>query len=94
MDTVRCSGSNLIKFAKVWGFLGWSVQAQVEKVLANKYADVNRQAILFAYKEIGPLNNDIAEALMDWIRQDDIEIRECSEMEDLMARGMEGDLLY
>jgi len=69
-DLTDVDSADLIDFAKAWASLGDAVTEQVEKVLEyGTEAEVNPNAIRLAQERIGGRNEEIDDALEEWLAE-------------------------
>lgn len=68
MSLKEADSSDLLQWSEQWVKIGWSVQAQVEDVLRDgRDAEVNKNAVALALDKLGGLNDEVDEALNDWV---------------------------
>lgn len=62
---------DLLRFAESYSKLGWSVQAQLQTLMAEgSRAELNGNAVTMIIRELRPLPDDIKSACEDWLRDD------------------------
>lgn len=67
-NTTKISAKSLVRFAQAWSKLGDNINEQVEMVLENPLTeDVNPNAIRRAQEDLMGLNEELDEALEDWM---------------------------